>query len=136
MVNGLRQAKSEWPGWLDERGPRRRGEPQVDLQLGRPHPARVYDYLLGGKDNFAADRAAAHAGLEAKPNSRIPPRENRAFLRRVVRYLARDAGIRQFLDIGTGIPTSPNVHEIAQDADPQARVVYVDNDCVTAQMAP
>ena len=104
------------------------GEPQVDLQLDRPHPARVYDYLLGGKDNFAADRAAAQAGLEANPNSRIPPRENRAFLRRVVSYLARDAGISQFLDIGTGIPTSPNVHEIAQDADPQARVVYVDND--------
>ena len=103
-------------------------EPQIDLQLDRPHPARVYDYLLGGKDNFAADRAAAQAGLEANPNSRIPPRENRAFLRRVVRYLARDAGISQFLDIGTGIPTSPNVHEIAQDADPQARVVYVDND--------
>ena len=104
------------------------GEPQVDLQLDRPHPARVYDYLLGGKDNFAADRAAAQAGIEANPNSRIPPRENRSFLRRVVRYLARDAGISQFLDIGTGIPTSPNVHEIAQDADPQARVVYVDND--------
>ena len=104
------------------------GEPQIDLQLDRPHPARVYDYLLGGKDNFAADRAAAQAGLAANPNSRIPPRENRAFLRRVVRYLARDAGISQFLDIGTGIPTSPNVHEIAQDADPQARVVYVDND--------
>ena len=103
-------------------------EPQADLQLDRPHPARVYDYLLGGKDNFAADRAAAEAGLEANPNSRIPPRENRAFLRRVVRYLARDAGISQFLDIGTGIPTSPNVHEIAQDADPKARVVYVDND--------
>ena len=106
------------------------GEPQVDLQLDRPHPARVYDYLLGGKDNFAADRAAAQAGMEANPNSRVPPRENRAFLRRVVRYLARDAGISQFLDIGTGIPTSPNVHEIAQDADPQARVVYVDNDPV------
>ena len=96
--------------------------------MDRPHPARVYDYLLGGKDNFAADRAAALAGLEANPNSRIPPRENRAFMRRVVRYLAREAGISQFLDIGTGIPTSPNVHEIAQDADPQARVVYVDND--------
>ena len=106
------------------------GEPQVDLQLDRPHPARVYDYLLGGKDNFAADRAAAQAGIEANPNSRFPPRENRAFLRRVVRYLARDAGISQFLDIGTGIPTSPNVHEIAQDADPRARVVYVDNDPV------
>jgi hypothetical protein len=114
-------------GWMNG-DPADAGEPQVDLQLDRPHPARVYDYLLGGKDNFAADRAAAQAGMEANPNSRIPPRENRAFLRRVVRYLARDAGISQFLDIGTGIPTSPNVHEIAQDADPQARVVYVDND--------
>jgi hypothetical protein len=114
-------------GWMNG-DPADAGESQVDLQLGRPHPARVYDYLLGGKDNFAADRAAAQAGIEANPNSRIPPRENRAFLRRVVRYLARDAGISQFLDIGTGIPTSPNVHEIAQDADPQARVVYVDND--------
>jgi S-adenosyl methyltransferase len=104
------------------------GDVQVDLQLDRPHPARVYDYLLGGKDNFAADRAAAQAGLAANPNSRIPPRENRAFLRRVVRYLAGEAGITQFLDIGTGIPTSPNVHEIAQDLNPQARVVYVDND--------
>ncbi len=104
------------------------GEVQVDLHLDRPHPARVYDYLLGGKDNFAADRAAAQAGLAANPNSRIPPRENRIFLRRVVRFLAGEAGISQFLDIGTGIPTSPNVHEIAQDANPQARVVYVDND--------
>jgi hypothetical protein len=99
-----------------------------NLQSDRPHPARVYDYLLGGKDNFAADRAAAQRGLEANPHSRIPPRENRAFLRRVVRYLVREAGIRQFLDIGTGIPTSPNVHEVAQGVAPDARVVYVDND--------
>jgi S-adenosyl methyltransferase len=99
-----------------------------NLHPDRPHPARVYDYLLGGKDNFAADRAAAENGLRANPNSRIPPRENRAFLRRVVRYLAREAGIRQFLDIGTGIPTSPNVHEVAQEVAPDARIVYVDND--------
>jgi predicted O-methyltransferase YrrM len=99
-----------------------------DLQSARPHPARVYDYLLGGKENYAADRAAAQAGLKANPNSRIPPRENRAFLRRAVRYLAREVGIHQFLDIGTGIPTSPNVHEIAQDVEPAARIVYVDND--------
>jgi len=103
-------------------------EESVDLQIDRPHPARVYDYLLGGKDNYAADRAAAEAGLQANPNSRIPPRENRAFLRRVVGYLAREAGISQFLDIGTGIPTSPNVHEVAQEVNPKARIVYVDND--------
>jgi len=100
----------------------------ADLQTERPHPARVYDYLLGGKDNFAADRAAAEAGLRANPNSRVPPRENRAFLGRAVGYLAEHAGISQFLDIGTGIPTSPNVHEIVQRANPAARVVYVDND--------
>ena len=100
----------------------------ADLQTDRPHPARVYDYLLGGKDNFAADRMAAEQGLRANPNSRIPPRENRAFLRRVVRTLANDYGIRQFLDIGTGIPTAPNVHQVAQEVAPDARVVYVDND--------
>ena len=111
------------------------GQQGIDLHTDRPHPARVYDYLLGGKDNFAADRAAAEAGLKANPNSRVPPRENRAFLRRAVRYLAREAGISQFLDIGTGIPTSPNVHEIAQDAEPQARVVYVDNDPIVLSHA-
>jgi S-adenosyl methyltransferase len=111
------------------------GHQPVDLQTDQPHPARVYDYLLGGKDNFAADRAAAEAGLRANPNSRIPPRENRAFLGRVVRYLAGEAGIRQFLDIGTGLPTSPNVHEIAQDIEPAARIVYVDNDPIVLTQA-
>ncbi|MFW6204302.1 MAG: SAM-dependent methyltransferase [Actinomycetota bacterium] len=101
---------------------------QADLQIDRPHPARVYDCLLGGKDNFAADRETVAQNLKANPNARIPPRENRDFLRRAVTYLAEDAGIRQFLDIGTGIPTSPNVHEVAQAVDPTARVVYVDND--------
>ena len=111
------------------------GHPPVDLHTGQPHPARVYDYLLGGKDNFAADRAAAEAGLKANPNSRIPPRENRAFLGRVVRYLAGEAGISQFLDIGTGIPTSPNVHEVAQEIEPRARIVYVDNDPIVLTQA-
>ncbi|HYY81385.1 MAG TPA: SAM-dependent methyltransferase [Actinomycetes bacterium] len=101
---------------------------QIDLQTDRPHPARVYDYLLGGKDKFPADRAAAEQGMKANPNSLVPPRENRAFLRRAVRYLAGEAGIRQFLDIGTGIPTAPNVHQVAQAVAPEARIVYVDND--------
>jgi hypothetical protein len=100
----------------------------VDLRTDVPHPARVYDYLLGGKDNFAADRAAAEQGMKVNPAGRTPPRENRAFLQRAVRYLAKEAGIRQFLDIGTGIPTSPNVHQVAQAVAPEARVVYVDND--------
>jgi len=98
------------------------------LDTGRAHPARVYDYLLGGKDNFAADRAAATEGLKVNPNAATAPRQNRAFLRRAVRFLAAEAGIRQFLDIGTGLPTTPNVHQIAQGVDPSARVVYVDND--------
>lgn len=99
-----------------------------DLGTDRPHPARVYDYLLGGKDNYAPDRKAAEEGMRANPNSLIPPRENRSFLRRAVHYLAAEAGIRQFLDIGTGLPTSPNVHEVAQAVAPDARIVYVDND--------
>ena len=119
---------------MDTGRPDSGGQP-VDLRTDRPHPARVYDYLLGGKDNFAADRAAAEEGMKANPNSLIPPRENRAFLRRAVRYLAREAGISQFLDIGTGIPTSPNVHEIAQQANPRARIAYVDNDPIVLSHA-
>jgi S-adenosyl methyltransferase len=90
----------------------------------------MYDYWLGGKDNFAADREAAEAALAAYPGMARLARENRAFLRRVVRYLAGEAGIRQFLDIGTGIPTAGNTHEVAQEVAPQSRVVYVDYDPV------
>jgi len=91
------------------------------------HPARVYDYWLGGKDNFPADRALAEHIMQAIPTMRAMAQANRAFLSRAVRYLAAEAGVRQFLDIGTGIPTSPNVHEIAQAVAPDARIVYVDN---------
>ena len=92
------------------------------------HSARVYDYWLGGKDNFPADRELAELMIQAIPDMRAMAAANRAFLGRAVRYLAGEAGVRQFLDLGTGIPTSPNVHEIAQAAAPQTRVVYVDND--------
>ena len=92
------------------------------------HQARMYDYALGGKDNYAADREAADAWLKVDPGSAASCRANRAFLGRAVRYLAADAGIRQFLDIGTGIPTAGNTHEIAQAAAPESRVVYVDHD--------
>jgi hypothetical protein len=102
--------------------------PPADLRTDRPHPARVYDYLLGGKDNFAADREAAQEALRANPNGRHSCLENRAFLQRAVRYLAAEAGVRQFLDIGTGLPTSPNVHEVAQSVIPAARIAYADND--------
>jgi S-adenosyl methyltransferase len=99
-----------------------------EIDTSRPHPARVYDYFLGGRTNFAADRQMANRILVQAPTARITARENRAFLGRVVRYLVAEAGIRQFLDIGTGLPTASNVHEVAQAVDPSARVVYVDND--------
>ena len=98
------------------------------LDTSVAHPARVYDYWLGGKDNFAADREAAERVLAVAPGLRFRVRANRAFLGRVTRFLAADAGVRQFLDIGTGIPTGDNTHEVAQRAAPDARVVYVDND--------
>lgn len=93
-----------------------------------PHAARRYDYWLGGKDNFAADRESGDAVAAAYPAIRTTVIENRRFLQRATRHLAAEAGVRQFLDIGTGIPTSPNVHEIAQATTPESRVVYVDND--------
>src|SRR6201995_4214493 len=95
-----------------------------------PSTARIYDYLLGGKDNYPADRAAAADIAQALPNVRTSFRWNRAFLGRAVRYLVTEQGIRQFIDIGTGLPTVGNVHEVAQDAAPGTRVVYVDNDPV------
>src|SRR3984957_10296793 len=94
------------------------------------HQARMYDYVLGGKDNYAADRAAMDAALEVWPDMAFGARANRAFLGRAVRYLAADAGIRQFLDIGTGIPTAGNTHEVAQAIAPESLVVYVDYDPV------
>ncbi|WP_163549589.1 SAM-dependent methyltransferase [Candidatus Frankia nodulisporulans] len=100
----------------------------VNLRTDQPHSARMYDYLLGGKDNFPADRDAAEQALAGFPHLRTATRQNRAFMTRAARYLAADVGIRQFLDIGTGIPTSPNLHETVQDVAPDARVVYADND--------
>ena len=99
----------------------------VDLQLDRAHSARMYDYFLGGKTNFPADRDAAGKVLAVFPAALVAARINREFMHRATRYLARQ-GMRQFLDIGTGIPTSPNLHEVAQRIAPAARVVYTDND--------
>ena len=112
-----RGAAGAGPNWLPQ-----------EINTNEAHPARVYDYWLGGKDNFPADRALAEHIMQAIPTMRAMAAANRAFLTRAVRYLAAEAGIRQFLDIGTGIPTSPNVHEVAQAVAPDARVVYVDND--------
>ena len=100
------------------------------LDTRHAHSARVYDYWLGGKDHFAADREAAEQAIAANPGIVMDVRANRAFLARAVRYLVADCGVRQFLDIGTGLPTASNTHEVAQAADPASRVVYVDNDPV------
>jgi S-adenosyl methyltransferase len=100
------------------------------INTGVPNPARIYDYLLGGKDNFPADREVADQILAIAPVARDVVEDNRAFLRRAVRHLAGQAGIRQFIDLGSGLPTQGNVHEIAQAVAPDARVVYVDNDAM------
>jgi O-methyltransferase involved in polyketide biosynthesis len=100
-----------------------------------PHPARVYDYWLGGKDNFEADRRAAEAGYRAFPGILQSVQANRAFLARAIRHLVTEAGVRQFLDVGSGLPTARNTHEIAQEKAPESRVVYVDNDPVAVMHA-
>ncbi|MFJ6123834.1 SAM-dependent methyltransferase [Streptomyces griseoviridis] len=97
------------------------------IDTSKPHPARIYDYLLGGKDNYDVDRQAADALAAAAPEVRIGVRANRDFMRRAVRYVVGD-GVRQILDVGTGLPTSPNVHETAHEIAPDVRVAYVDND--------
>jgi SAM-dependent methyltransferase len=99
-----------------------------EINTGVAHSARVYDYWLGGKDNFAADRELGDSIIAAMPSTRFAARANRAFLGRAVRYLVAEARVTQFLDIGTGIPTAGNTHEVAQAAEPASRVVYVDND--------
>jgi SAM-dependent methyltransferase len=106
----------------------RYGQLSARIDTTKPHPARRYDYWLGGKDNFAADRESGDAIAAAFPSIVVAARENRSFLRRAVAYLAGEAGVTQFLDIGTGLPTQNCTHEIAQQIDPTARVVYVDND--------
>lgn len=106
----------------------RAGSASSGVDTSVPHSARIYDWWLGGKDNFAVDRATGAAMLEAIPTLRMMAAENRRFVHRTARYLVAEAGIRQFLDVGTGIPTRPNLHEVAQAVAPQTRVVYVDND--------
>nr|WP_211247566.1 SAM-dependent methyltransferase [Cryptosporangium arvum] len=112
------------PAWM-------RPDPEqtgVDLRTDVPHSARIYDYILGGKDNFPPDRAAGDLSLAGWPGVRTSMQQNRYFMNRAVRYLAEKAGIRQFLDVGTGIPTAPNLHDVVQAVAPESRVVYVDND--------
>ena len=101
--------------------------PVAGIDVSRPHVARMYDYYLGGKDNFQVDRDAVARIEKAMPEIGVLAQQNRAFLRRVVRFMSRQ-GIRQFIDIGSGLPTAGNTHEIAQQVVPDARVVYIDND--------
>ena len=119
---------SEGAAAASETAPEPHDAPAFDTSVA--HVARVYNYWLGGKDNFAADRAAAEQAMAAFPDIVHSARANRAFLRRVVTYLAGTAGIRQFLDIGTGIPSANNTHEVAQSVAADCRIVYVDNDPV------
>jgi hypothetical protein len=107
--------------------------PQIDTSVASI--ARIYDYWLGGKDNFKADRDAAEQMIQQYPDIVTGVRKNRAFLGRAVHYLAAEAGIRQFLDIGTGLPSSNNTHDVAQRAAPEARIVYVDNDPIVLSHA-
>ncbi|MET7286591.1 SAM-dependent methyltransferase [Streptomyces sp. NPDC005573] len=106
-----------------------------DIDTSRPHSARMYDYYLGGKDHFTVDRHAAEAAASAYPGIFVCARENRAFMHRATRVLAREHGIRQWLDIGTGIPTEPNLHQVAQSVVADARVVYADNDPLVLKYA-
>src|ERR1700761_7249634 len=99
-----------------------------EINSSKPHPARIYDFFIGGDNHFAVDRETAAQILRRSPAAHIAARENRGFLGRAVRYLAAEAGITQFLDIGSGLPSVGNVHEVAQDVLPAAHVVYVDND--------
>lgn len=111
------------------------GAELVGVDLEHPNPARMYDYYLGGAHNFGADRRAAETVLEMVPAMRTFARDNRSFLRRAVRYLVGEAGITQLLDLGSGIPTVGNTHEVAQEINPEARVVYVDHEPVAVQTA-
>ena len=119
---------------MTEHGFDDQGFPADQIDTSKPHPARIYDYLLGGWDNYEVDREAAERIVALAPDARVSVRANRDFLKRAVRHVT-ESGIRQIIDIGTGIPTSPNTHEIAQAIAPDTRVVYVDNDPIIATHA-
>lgn len=112
----------------DAQGRSDSGATEGELGQDKPHSARMYDYYLGGKTNYIVDREAAELVIAQFPSIPVVARANRAFMHRAARFLAAERGIRQFIDIGTGIPTTPNLHEVAQEVAPDSRVVYVDND--------
>ena len=112
----------------DEQPDHPRDELATKISRGVPHSARIWNYWMGGKDNYEVDRAAGDAGIKVYPDIVTMAVQSRQFLIRAVRYLASEAGIRQFLDIGTGLPTMQNTHEVAQQVAPESKIVYVDND--------
>ncbi|MFJ3233885.1 SAM-dependent methyltransferase [Streptomyces sp. NPDC086787] len=108
------------------------GAQPPEIDTSRPHPARMYDYFLGGKDNYEVDREAAERMIRAAPEVRAGVRANRGFMHRAVHHVVAQGGVRQILDVGTGLPTEPNVHQIAHAVAPDTRVVYVDNDPIVS----
>ncbi|MEU9309903.1 SAM-dependent methyltransferase [Streptomyces sp. NPDC048256] len=108
------------------------GSPFLKIDTSKPHPARMYDYFLGGKDNYEVDRDAAEQFIKVAPEVREGVRANRYFMHRAVRHVVAEGGVRQILDIGTGLPTEPNVHQIAHSIAPGTRVAYVDNDPIVS----
>ncbi|MFD7133569.1 SAM-dependent methyltransferase [Streptomyces sp. NPDC059894] len=103
-----------------------------EIDTSKPHPARMYDYFLGGKDNYEVDREAAEEFMKSAPEVRVGVRANRRFMHRAVRYVVAEGGVRQILDVGTGLPTEPNVHQIAHAIAPDTRIAYVDNDPIVS----
>ena len=122
----VQDGRKEFPEGMTESADER--PPAPDIDISKPHVARMYDYFLGGRNNYAADRAAAERFLKVMPQVRAGARANRRFLVDSVRWLAREAGVRQFLDIGSGLPTQQNVHEVAHAIDGGTRIAYIDND--------
>jgi hypothetical protein len=122
MSETTNETESSPPSGYHQTFPSRQFDPSL------PHPARVYGYWLGGKDHFEADRKVAEEVMRVRPQVVASARANRAFLARVVRFLAAECGIRQFLDIGAGLPALINTHEVAQGVAPESKVVYADND--------
>ncbi|MHA5047819.1 SAM-dependent methyltransferase [Streptomyces sp. SD15] len=108
------------------------GAHSIKIDTTKPHPARMYDYFLGGKDNYEVDQQAAEQFMKVAPEVRAGVRANRRFMERAVRHVVEEGGIRQILDVGTGLPTAPNVHQIAQAIAPETRVAYVDNDPIVS----
>lgn len=132
MTSPLSGGGNAGSGSSDTRESGSTGSPFLKIDTSKPHPARMYDYFLGGKDNYEVDRAAAEQFIKVAPEVRVGVRANRHFMHRAVRHVVAEGGVRQILDIGTGLPTEPNVHQIAHAVAPETRIAYVDNDPIVS----